>query len=334
MRLSDLDYEYPPELVATEPARPSRVLCVHEGRPSEISIADLLAKFKAGDVLVVNESKVLPRRVFAGDGSEILFLKNISARTWEVLFPARDRKPGERIALPGGVLARLVKKGLPQTLEADLSPEYFEKHGEVALPPYIQEARGERRNRVSDQEWYQTAWARVPGSVAAPTASLHFSAGDLRALENRGVRVARVILHVGAGTFLPIRSADLDAHEMHSESVEIPNETLDIVRQAKREGRKVWALGTTATRALEAWANDHLTENASGVAGETRLFIRPPYQFQIVDRLLTNFHQPRSTLLSLVAAFADLEQVKRHYAWAIDRKFKLFSYGDLSAWIK
>lgn len=327
MRLNDLEYNYPPNAVALEPRRPSRVAftAAHAG-PEELTVAQLLGRFHADDLFVVNETKVNPARVFSAEEIEILFLKQIDPVTWEVLFPARDFKVGASMTLPGGVVASLVAKGLPQQLRVDrpLPPDYFAQYGEMALPPYIQEARGERHNRATDSAWYQSAWARQPGSVAAPTASLHFSAQDLGALN-----VAKITLHVGAGTFLPVRTDNLAEHTMHSERVEIPLEVAERVRAAKGQ---VWALGTTAARALESM--EILARQGDKLVGDTKLFIYPPYEFKNVDVLLTNFHQPRSTLLALVAAFAGLDQVKRTYAWAIARGFQLFSYGDLSAWTR
>ncbi len=289
----------------------------------------LIEYFKPGDLLVINESKVIPARIFALDETEVLFLRAQGADEWQVLFPARDFKIGEVLALPGGVKATLIQKGLPQVLRVHeaLSADYFSVHGEMALPPYIQEARGERRNRALDAAYYQAAWAKNPGSVAAPTASLHFQKEHLRALESRGVQIARLTLHVGAGTFLPIKSETLEGHVMHGEIVDIPLETQNAIRNCK--GR-VWALGTTVTRALEAWAIGDLPEGR----GETKLFIKPGFEFKIVRGLLTNFHQPKSTLLALVGAFAGLERVKSVYDWAVDRRFRLFSYGDLSAWLR
>ncbi len=335
MQVADLDYSYPPELVATEPARPTRVAFVEAGQARELTMQALLERFKPGDVLVINESKVIPARVFTADKIEILFLNSTSADEWQVLFPARDFKVGAVITLPGGVEATLIKKGLPQTLRVSepLTAEFFERHGEVALPPYIQEARGERHNRGTDAAFYQTAWAKNPGSVAAPTASLHFTAAHLQALRERGVEIVTLTLHVGAGTFLPIKAENLNDHVMHGERVEISRATLDTIEAAQKKNARVWALGTTVTRALEAWAAGDFTETPEGVAGETKIFIKPGFKFKVVGALLTNFHQPKSTLISLVGAFAGLDRVKEVYGWAVEHRFRLFSYGDLSAWI-
>lgn len=337
MQVADLDFTYPENLVAVEPSRPTRVAWSEPGlMPVELTIADLLEKFAPGDLLVVNESRVIPARLFTEDGSEILFLKEIEARRWEVLFPSREYKIGDSFTLPDGVRAILAQKGLPQHLvvDQDLTHDYFFRNGEMALPPYIQEARGERHQREKDSEWYQPDWAKNTGSVAAPTASLHFSNGDLEKLRARGVKVEPLTLHVGAGTFFPIRGNSLDDHRMHSEWVEIPKACVEQIEQTRGHGRKIWALGTTATRSLESLAVGRLQKTENGFAGDTDLFIKPSYEFQLVDCLLTNFHQPKSTLLCLVAAFAGFEHMKQTYDWAIQEKFKLFSYGDLSAWTR
>jgi len=338
MLTSDLDFTFPPELIATEPSTVCRVALVdRDGMPKELNLKGLLAEFRAGDLLVINESKVIPARVFSTDQIEVLFLRAIDGEHWQVLFPAREFKVGGTLEMPDGLILTLIEKGLPQTvkLSQPIDLAYFEKVGEVALPPYIQEARGQRRNRSEDVRWYQTDWARQPGSVAAPTASLHFQQSDLDTLRDRKVDVARVTLHVGAGTFLPVKAQDLTQHVMHEEWAEIPPETLKRIEQAKARGGRVWALGTTVARTLESYAQNLLQAQPDGSAtGATKLFIYPPYEFKICDALLTNFHQPKSTLLGLVAAFAGLERTKSAYKWAIERRFRLFSYGDLSAWIK
>lgn len=335
MRLEDLDFTYPSELIAVEPSRPTRVAYSALGAdPVELSMAELLDKFEPGDLLVLNESKVIPARVFSTNNDEILFLRQLSPRSWEVLFPSKPFKVGDTFTLPGGVTATLVLKALPQVLNIDapLDNDYFEVFGEMALPPYIQEARDERHNRAQDKNWYQPKWAAIAGSVAAPTASLHFSESHLAELAKKNVEIGKLILHVGAGTFMPIRHAEIDNHEMHAETVEIPNELIDKIEKARAQGKRVWALGTTVTRSLESLAQGQLEKTATGFKGATKLFIRPGHKFEMVDMLMTNFHQPRSTLLCLVAAFAGLDKVKSVYQWAIGREFKLFSYGDLSVW--
>lgn len=335
MKIKDLDFSYPEELVATSPQRPSRVMAVNSvGEPSEISFNDLLALFSKGDVLVVNNTKVLKRRVFAGD-IEILFLSKLDDLTWEVLFPSKKFKVGSVLNIPLGVTMTLVEKGRPQKVKLSeaVAENYFEQVAELPLPPYIQKAREQRHTVSADESWYQTAWAKNPGSFAAPTASLHFSQKDLHDLNSRGVEVLEITLHVGLGTFLPVTTEDLDEHDMHSEFVHIPAEVWSAALNCKSRGCNVWALGTTAARSLESAAAGILPgSDQTGFSGFTKLLIQPGFEFRIVDKLLTNFHQPQSTLLALVAGFQSLEKVKTCYQWAIERKFRLFSYGDLTCW--
>lgn len=338
MKVSDLDFSYPEQLVATSPQSPSRVMKVDlaNATPQEISLQELLEQIPPGDLLIVNNTRVLKRRVFAGD-LEILFLSQPSPLEWQVLFPSRKFKIGEDLELPGGRRMTLVQKGRPQTvrLDAEVDESYFQTWGELPLPPYIQKARDQRHTVEADEAWYQTAWAAKPGSFAAPTASLHFSEADLRRLKDRGVEVLELTLHVGLGTFLPVTADDLDQHDMHAEYVEIPREVWARIQSLRQEGRKLWALGTTSTRALESAAAGLLAADYQGnLVGWTKILIQPPYQLAVVDRLMTNFHQPQSTLLALVGAFAGLEKVKACYQWAIERNFRLFSYGDLSVWLK
>lgn len=334
MKLTDLQFDYPEELVATFPQRPSRVMLVlGNGAPQEVSISELLSSIPSGDVLVLNNTRVLKRRVFAGD-LEILFLKQISDTDWEVLFPSKKLKIGSVISLPLGQEITLLEKGRPQKvrLSSKVDEEYFQEVAELPLPPYIQKARSDRHTVDQDESWYQTAWNSQPGSFAAPTASLHFTREDIELLRSRGVIVVEVTLHVGLGTFLPVTASDLDQHDMHEEYVEIRAEVWQSILAAKKKGSKIWSLGTTATRAVESAAGGLLAQDDSGFRGFTKLLIQPGYQFKVVDRLMTNFHQPESTLLALVAGFSSLETVKACYKWAIEKKFRLFSYGDLSVW--
>ncbi len=327
----DLIYDYPESLVATSPQRPPRVAWIDGTAPAqEISLQALLEKIPAGDVLVVNDTRVLKRRVFA-EGLEILFLNQLeNPLEWEVLFPSRDLKVGAEVTLPLGRKFTLLAKGRPQKIQTNeiLDESFFDEVAELPLPPYIQKARGERHNVQEDVSWYQTAWAEKPGSLAAPTASLHFSENDIAVLKKRGVQVETLTLHVGLGTFLPLTDVAFEKGVLHKEPVSISSKTWENLKKAKTEGRKIWALGTTVTRSLESAAL------GMGLSFETDLFIRPGFQFKMVDVLMTNFHQPGSSLLSLVMAFAEAEKVKQTYAWAIQKEFKLFSYGDFSVWKK
>lgn len=344
MLTQSLDYPFPADLIATAPKADYRILkgIPKAGeKPVELTPGELFALFEPGDVLVVNDTQVIKRRVFAQGDLEILFIDPIdaSALEWKVLFPARDLKIGAQIELPGGVIATLKEKGLPQTLVVSkpLQADYFDQYGEFALPPYIQKARGERHTKCEDSQWYQTAWADAAkaGSCAAPTASLHFSKEDLTRLEQQGVHVCKLTLHVGIGTFLPVKTENLDDHKMHAEFIEILPETIQAVKSAQAAGKRVWALGTTVARSLESYAQGLLDRDESGRHyGMSALFIKPGYQWQIVNGLLTNFHQPKSTLLALVASFAGLENVLASYAYAVEKRFRLFSYGDLSVWIR
>lgn len=357
MRISELQFDFPESLIATKPEANSRIMWHDEAGPREITKAQLLEAFQPGDVLVVNDTKVIPRRILINDDFDILFLRAINELEWEALFQLRKLK-GTTLQLPGGVTAELLQKGRPHHIRTSepLTDSYFEKHGEPPLPPYIYRARGELRARDEDFDWYQTEWARAAGSVAAPTASFHFKSSDFERLREAGVYVETVTLHVGAGTFLPVTVDNLNDHVMHKEYVAVPQKTWDRVSCAKKAGRKIWVLGTTATRAIESAAHGLLGEFAAPevsvlgesssdfedrdappnkfFVGETALLIKPGFEFKIVDRLLTNFHQPESTLLALVCAFAGREQVMSAYRWAIERNYRLFSYGDLSVWKK
>lgn len=346
MKLTDLDFSYPEHLVATERLPQSRVMLVEKGEPREVGTAQLLREhefFRSGDCLIINDTRVLSRRVFtesgAGAGLEILFLhSDPSRKIWQVLCPASKWKDSETQKLPGGVSLTLKSRGRPQTVESSLPLDetYFEMNGEMPLPPYIQKARGERHTRKEDSSQYQTAWAEKNGSLAAPTASLHFKKGELESLSAQGVKIAKLTLHVGLGTFLPVTSENLDEHVMHGEFTEISDETWKMIQETKASGGRVWALGTTVARALESAALGKIEKDydRGGFFGVTDLFIRPGFEYKVVDVLMTNFHQPKSTLLALVAAFSDLKTVKQCYDWAIKKEFRLFSYGDLSVWIK
>lgn len=346
MKTSELVFDYPAELIATYPQHPSRVLCNHDGHNSELAWTDFLNQFQAGDMLVINDTKVLKRRVFSEDGLEILFLgspsdqsemsKEQSSTLWTVLFPSKKLKIGDTITLPLGLTAKLVQKGIPQTIEMSqpVDEAYFNKVGELPLPPYIQKARNERHNRSGENQAYQTVWAEKPGSLAAPTASLHFSPSDLELLKSKGVEIITLTLHVGLGTFLPVTTETLEDHVMHEEWVEIPSHHWKKIKDAKANGHSVWALGTTVVRSLESQALGRFELRHHAYSGTTDLMIRPGFEFQIVDRLLTNFHQPQSTLIALVMAFAGKENVLSTYQWAIEKKFRLFSYGDLTYWTR
>lgn len=345
MKRSELRFEYPENLIATEPVRPSRVLWAAHDQPfQELSVQDLKKQFRPGDVLVINDTRVEPRRLMAknrdGQDVEVLFVNQVSDSSWEVLAPTRMFL-NSSVEFPGGIKGEIRRGGRPQLLQlsAPLTEQVFREHGEMPLPPYIQKARQKntsdsslRRERKEDRAWYQTAWAQKAGSSAAPTASLHFSLQDLEDLRTSGVHVEKITLHVGLGTYLPVTAEDLSDHEMHAEPAWISAATAQRIQEAKSAGRRIWALGTTVTRALESWGQGMLAKSEEGYSGDTRLMIQVGYEWKVVTGLLTNFHQPESTLLALVCAFAGRERVLEGYGWAIERQFRLFSYGDLSVW--
>ena len=331
MRLADFDYPLPAELIAQEPA-PERTgarlltLARPDGAIAHRTIADLPALLRAGDLVVVNDTRVIPARVYGrrptGGRLELLFVRPLDAPdTWEVLVRGAPRE-GERVHLPdaGGVWGAPRGDGRWSLAVEAPAPivEWLERAGEVPLPPYITRPAGPT---PTDRARYQTTYARVPGAVAAPTAGLHLTPELLAALRAREVEVAALTLHVGPGTFLPIRTDDLDAHVMPGERYAIPPDTAAAVARARAEGRRVVAVGTTTVRALESAA-------AGGPPGEATLFIRPGHRFRAVDALLTNFHLPRSPLLALVAAFAGWDRIRAVYEEAVRRRYRFYSFGD------
>lgn len=331
--LSDFDYALPPERIAQAPGAErsaSRLLHVDGGRLADLSVADLPRLLARGDLAVFNDTRVIKARLFASrptGGRVELLLERMLAQD-EAVFQLRAShppKPGGVILLPGGARAIVVARdGRFFRLRLDgvgALLDYLDRHGEVPLPPYIA-----RPAEAADASRYQTVYARHPGAAAAPTAGLHFDDKLLRALDEAGVASAWITLHVGAGTFQPVESEDLTRHRMHAEWYRIPSETAAAVAAAHARGGRVVAIGTTSLRALESAA----AGNGSVRAGEaeTRLFVTPGYRFRVVDRLLTNFHLPRSTLLMLVAAFGGYDHLRRAYAHAIADGYRFFSYGD------
>jgi S-adenosylmethionine:tRNA ribosyltransferase-isomerase len=331
VRLSDFDYHLPPELIAQHPSAErgaSRLLHVDGGGDMhDRAFRDVVSLLQPGDLMVVNDTRVIKARLHGrkdtGGEVEVLVERVLDARrALAMVRSSKPLKPGRRLTLAEGVEAEVVGRHgefFELRFEADVL-DVLARHGEVPLPPYITHAAG-----AHDEGRYQTVYAKVPGAVAAPTAGLHFDEALLAALGERGVEFASVTLHVGAGTFQPVRVDDLSKHVMHSEWYSIAQPTVDaIARTRARQGRVV-AVGTTALRALESAA-----AGAALVAGtaETRLFIMPGYAFRVVDRLVTNFHLPKSTLLMLVSAFAGSETIRRAYAHAVSRRYRFFSYGD------
>ena len=332
LKRSDFNYQLPPELIAQAPLprRSASRLLVLDGRSAQWHdrrIDELPALLHSGDLLVLNDTRVLPARLPArkpSGGRIEIFLERALGAT-RALVQLRDSKsvrPGLALQTAGGEVRILARCGELWEIELPVKAiEFFELHGEVPLPPYIR-----RAPQDSDRERYQSLWARIPGAVAAPTASLHFDAALLEALTARGIEQAWVTLHVGAGTFAPIRSEDLDRHTLHSESYVIGPETVAAIERARTRGARVVAVGTTVARALESAASEG-SRPAAGAA-DTALFIRPGYRFHVIDALLTNFHLPQSTLLMLVSAFAGRENVLAAYAHAVGERYRFFSYGD------
>jgi S-adenosylmethionine:tRNA ribosyltransferase-isomerase len=324
MRLSEFDYVLPPELIAQRPAperTASRLLHLDaaSGRLQDLSFADLPSLVQAKDALVLNDTRVIKARLAgrkASGGKIELFVERITSAREALALIRSSHAPRAGSELVVGNGARVTVLGR----DADLYRVRFaqevlsvlERWGAVPLPPYIAHAPD-----AADIERYQTVYAARPGAVAAPTAGLHFDAPLLERIAARGARIAHLTLHVGAGTFQPVRVEQVEAHHMHKERYEVPPATLGAIA-----GRRVLAVGTTVLRALES------TALSGARTGETDLFVYPGFQFRAVHRLLTNFHLPRSSLLMLVAAFAGLENIRRAYAHAVERRYRFFSYGD------
>ena len=311
-----------------------------EARFRHLRFCDIGRLFRAGDVLVVNQSKVLPVRLLGrkttGAPAEILLLRQpdrADPRLWEALVrPGSKLKPGRSVIVADDLVVEILdsaaEHGRTVRLKTPLAvSEALERHGHVPLPPYL-----DREDEALDRQRYQTVYARRPGSVAAPTAGLHFTRRLLTQLEGAGVRRAAVTLHVGVGTFRPLYADDLAGHTMHAETYEVTAEAAARINRARAGGGRIWAVGTTTVRTLESRANEDGLVRAG--SGQTDLFIRPPYDFRAVDCLITNFHLPRSTLLMLVSAFAGVERVMDAYQAAIDEDYRFYSYGDAMAVIR
>lgn len=335
-RLSDFDYDLPSAQVAQHPLpdrAASRLLVLGRvaGEIKHLRFRDLPSLIPAHDALVINTSRVVPARLHGkretGTVAEILLVRDLADGTWLAMgHPGGKLKPGRRVTFGadsaieivevlGGGLRRIRFVGV---LDAAAT---VAKYGAVPLPPYIR-----RAPTPEDRERYQTVYAAHEGSVAAPTAGLHFTPALLADIQTRRVRVAAIDLHVGPGTFKPVETEELSAHVMHPEAYEIPSGAAEIINKAKGVGRGVWGVGTTVVRALESAADERGAVRAG--TAETSLFIRPPFTFKVVDHLLTNFHLPRSTLLMLVCAFGGYEPVMAAYREAVREGYRFYSYGD------
>lgn len=331
--LSDFDFVLPPELIAQVPAAErthSRLLHVDGPRLTDLVFRDLPALLAPGDLLVMNDTRVIKARVYAtkaSGGRAELMIERVTgeAQAWAQVRASHAPKVGGELLLPGGARARVEARDerFFQLAFEGTGPlhDWLERHGEVPLPPYI----GRHAETVDDAR-YQTVYARTPGAVAAPTAGLHFDEALFAALDRRGVGRAFVTLHVGAGTFLPVQSEDLAQHRMHTEWYTLPQATVDAIAATRAAGGRVVAVGTTSLRALESAAR--APGGLAAGPAETALFITPGYRFRVVDRLVTNFHLPRSTLLMLVSAFAGFGPMRAAYAHAIAQRYRFFSYGD------
>lgn len=337
MKLSEFDYDLPPDLIAHWPARPrdaARMLVVTPGSLEDLGVLDLTAQLRAGDLLVVNNTRVLPARLTGRRGAakaEATLIKEVAPNRWRAFArPGRRLRVGDRIDFAEDFGCTLTDKfdGGEVELAFDLSgPDLLaaiHRHGAPPLPPYIKRPDGATDD---DKEDYQTPFAARDGAVAAPTASLHFTPRLLAMLDQAGIERVTVTLHVGAGTFLPVKTEDVDQHQMHSEWGEVTADAADKIKATKAAGGRIIAAGTTALRILETAATDGAVQP---FAGETDIFIRPGYRFQAIDGLLTNFHLPKSTLLMLVSALMGRDRMRAAYAHAIQERYRFFSYGDAS----
>lgn len=352
MKTSDFDYHLPESSIAQTPVEPrdsSRLFVLHRDT-NELEhriFRDVTDYLNPGDLLVLNQTRVIPARIFArketGGRVELLLLRRRDTLTWEALVGGKGLRVGKRvlvasddssyrsngsISTSGDVVVRAeileILEGSERLIRFSEPIEpYFSKVGNVPLPPYIHE-------KLEDPERYQTVYAREPGSAAAPTAGLHFTPRLLEELQVKGVRIAYVTLHVGLDTFAPVTEDDPETHIIHTEWCELPQETADLINDTRARGKRVVAVGTTSVRTLESAASQN-TDNSSPIAaftGPTSLFILPGYQFKIVDTMITNFHLPRSTLLMLVSAFAGRETILETYKTAVDEGYRFYSFGD------
>lgn len=334
-RKEDYHYDLPEDLIAQFPAkqRPkSRLLLLNkaDGAVSDAVFSDIERKFRSGDVLVLNNTKVMPARLkgkkATGGAVEVFLLNSLGNDEWEVMMKpsARVKKGVEVIFGDDFSCVALDEPGSKtRKVRFDFEGDFWRQldiYGSIPLPPYIK-----REATKTDASQYQTVFAEKEGAVAAPTAGLHFDAELLARLKDKGVAVVHVTLHVGYGTFHPVKTDDIREHQMHTEIYEVSKDAAVIINQAKAEGRRVVACGTTVVRTLESAADGPVLSPGSD---STNIFIYPPYQFKIVDALITNFHLPESTLLMLVSAFAGYEKVKKAYEHAVKSEYRFFSYGD------
>lgn len=337
MRLDDFDFSLPPDLIALEPP-PERqsarllTICRQSGAIEETTFSSLPELLSPFDLLVLNDTRVIPARLHGikstGGRAEIFLVRRLigEEEQWEALLrSAKSLRPGSVISLPEQVVATVKSTGENEVRIISFSgtddfAAWLDRNGAVPLPPYIR-----RASKPFDRERYQTVFAREPGAVAAPTAGLHFTEQLLHRIREKQVEVAFITLHVGLGTFMPVRVEDPRKHRMHSERYSIPEGTVSAIARCRASGGRVIAVGTTVARTLEYAAAGRMPMAGEG---EADIFIYPGYEFKVVDALVTNFHLPESTLLMLVAAFAGRELVLDAYRLAVERKFRFYSYGD------
>ncbi|MBE7086781.1 MAG: tRNA preQ1(34) S-adenosylmethionine ribosyltransferase-isomerase QueA [Clostridiales bacterium] len=335
MKTSDFDYYLPEELIAQTPVYPrdSSRLLVYDRKADKVyhkHFCDIAEFLREGDLLVRNNTKVLPARMFAytpnGAKVEILLLKRFDLTEWEVLVkPGKKARVGAKLTISED-LSLEVKSIIEEAgsrrvkfIYEGVFEDIIDRLGEMPLPPYITE-------KLKDKDRYQTVYAKVDGSAAAPTAGLHFTPELIDKLKGMGVEIADVLLHVGLGTFRPVKSDDITEHHMHSEYYEIDEENAEKINRAKREGRRIIAVGTTSVRTLESAADEN--GFVAPVKANTEIFIYPPYKFKCVDSLITNFHLPKSTLIMLVSSLSSREKTLELYETAVKERYRFFSFGD------
>ena len=339
MKTSDFDYNLLETSIAQTPAEPrdsSRLLVLHRGT-GDIEhriFRDIGDYLRPGDLLVLNQTRVIPARIYArketGGRAELLLLRRRDELTWEALVGGKGLRVGKKINVEDGPQAEIIEllDGSERLIKFSEPIEpYFSKVGNVPLPPYIHET-------LNDPERYQTVYAKEPGSAAAPTAGLHFTPRLLEELQGKGVRIAYVTLHVGLDTFAPVTEENPQEHKIHTEWCELLQETADLINRTKQTGGRVIAVGTTSVRTLESAMRDSKFDNStiqyriSSFVGPTSLYILPGYEFKVVDAMITNFHLPKSTLLMLVSAFAGRERILETYETAIREGYRFYSFGD------
>ncbi len=336
MKTSDFYYDLPKKLIAQTPIEPrdsSRLLVLgrENGEIYHRRFYDIIDYLNPGDCLIANDSRVLPARIFGtkketGASVEFLLLKQIKGNQWETLCkPGKKAKAGTKFVFGNGLMTAEVvevKDDGNRIVDFDCGENFFavlDKIGQMPLPPYITE-------KLEDRERYQTVYSHELGSAAAPTAGLHFTNELMERIKEKGVKIAYVTLHVGLGTFRPVKVDDVTNHKMHSEHYEIPEQTAKIIRETKENGGRVIAVGTTSCRTLESVATEH--GKVKACSGWTDIFIYPGYKFKVLDGLITNFHLPESTLIMLVSAFAGYDNIMNAYKTAVDEQYRFFSFGD------